>query len=54
MQDRTASHMHTETMRLLRQYGIRVLDWPSHSVDLNLIEAIWKSIKKSIAKKHGR
>lgn len=52
MQDNAPSHTAKDTMNLLEDAGIKVLDWPSMSPDLNPIETAWATVERRLKKKH--
>src|SRR6266498_4784495 len=47
-QDNDLKHTAKETSRLLQNRVLVVLNWPSYSSDLNLIENLWAIIKKGV------
>lgn len=48
MQDGAPAHAARRTMEDLDRRGIRILDWPPYSPDLNPIENVWKLMKDHI------
>ena len=50
-QDNATAHTSKKTMKFFEQRGIRVLDWPPNSPDLNPIENVWGILKNSVEKR---
>lgn len=50
MQDNAPCHKAKSTMEFCRQQGLRLLDWPPYSPDLNPIENVWAALKREIHK----
>ena len=48
MQDGASIHRSKETLLWLRQNGIKTLNWPLSSLDLNCDEYMWKGMKYRI------
>jgi hypothetical protein len=48
VQDNASVHVKGCTPEWLEEHGIWMIDWPSHSPDLNPIEHVWHAPKKKI------
>lgn len=48
VQDNAPQHKSSYTSQVLRSWGIKVMDWPPESPDLNPIELVWGNMKNSI------
>ena len=57
MQDNAPIHkarlVHDWLSNFARENGLRILDWPPHSPNLNRIENLWKLLKDGIVKYHS-
>ncbi len=47
-QENVPKHISKSTSEWLKKNKIKVLEWPSQSLDLNLIEMLWRDLKQSI------
>jgi transposase len=48
MQDNASIHTTHKVKDWFRNAGIKILPWPLYSLDLNLIEHVWKKLKEII------
>jgi len=55
-QDNASYHVSKKNSQLVRQsqmeYGFSVMNWPSNSSDMNLIENLWAHVKIELYKQH--
>ena len=51
LMDNHPVHKSLNSLKFYKEKGIKVIDFPPHSLDLNPIENIWSKIKKQIMKK---
>ena len=49
MEDGAACHTHQYTQAFWAEHGVKKLDWPGNSPDLNAIEPVWGLIKRKSA-----
>jgi transposase len=47
-QDNAKVHTSLETQEWFESHGIEVMEWPTHSPDLNPIEHCWNLLKKQL------
>ena len=49
IQDNTLIHTTRKVKKWFEERGIRVIDWPPYSLDLNPIEYTWKRLKDTVS-----
>ena len=47
-QDKAPAHRSLETKSVLNELGLEILDWPSYSPDLNVIEIVWAIMEAEV------
>ncbi|RCN25850.1 hypothetical protein ANCCAN_28435 [Ancylostoma caninum] len=50
VQDNAPQHKSSYTSQVLSSWGVKVMDWPPESPDLNPIELVWGNMKNNIRK----